>query len=75
MRAFSLIGLILALVIVGFVMKKQLGAVAPPPVSVAPAGDGRADTVRAQSRQIQQEIKQQLDATLSQPRPMPPDAE
>jgi len=73
MRTLGLIGLMLALVIVGLSMKKQLAAVAPAPGITAPAGDGSAPNVRAQSQQIQQQIKQQLDATMSQPRPMPDD--
>lgn len=69
MRTLGLIGLVLALVIVGFTMKKQLATVAPAPAIAPAAGDGSAPNVRAQSQQI----KQQLDATMSQPRPMPDD--
>ena len=68
MRALSLIGLVLALAVVGLLVKKQLGA-------VAPAASGTpAPTVREQSQQIQQQVKQQLDAAMSQPRPLPDDA-
>lgn len=73
MRALGLIGLVLALVIVGFTMKKQLAAVAPAAATATSAGEGGAPTVRVQSQQIQQQIKQQLDATLSQPRVLPED--
>lgn len=73
MRALGLIGLVLALLIVGFSMKKQLATVAPAATGTPAAGDGAAPNVRAQSQQIQQQIKQQLDATMSQPRPMPDD--
>ncbi|MBN8750345.1 Uncharacterised protein [Xylophilus ampelinus] len=73
MRTLGLIGLVLALVIVGFTMKKQLATVAPAPAVAPAAGDGSAPNERAQSQQIQQQIKQQLDATMSQPRPMPDD--
>ena len=74
MRAVGLIGVILALLIVGVLAKKQLGsAVAPvlPPAAQsaqgAPAGD-----VRTQSRQIQEQFKQSLEAA-QQPRSMPDD--
>lgn len=73
MRTLGLIGLVLALAIVGLTMKKQFAAVAPAPAIAPAAGDGAAQDMRAQSRQIQQQIKQQLDATMSQPRPMPDD--
>jgi len=72
MRALSLIGLVLALAVVGLLVKKQLGAVAPPTAASAPASP--APTVREQSQQIQQQVKQQLDAAMSQPRPLPDDA-
>lgn len=61
MRVLGLVGLVLVLAIVGFTLKKQLAAVAPAP----------APTAQAQGQQIQQQIKEQLDATLSQPRALP----
>ena len=74
MRAIGLIGLVLALLVVGVLAKKQMSpAVAPvlPPgvqaTAPAPAGDART-----QSRQIQEQIKQSLDAA-QQRRPMPDD--
>ncbi|MEJ8809650.1 hypothetical protein WKW77_01125 [Variovorax ureilyticus] len=74
MRAIGLIGLVLALLLVGVLAKKQMSpAVAPalPPgaqaTHPAPAGDART-----QSRQIQEQIKQSLDAA-QQRRPMPDD--
>jgi len=69
MRTLGLVGLVLALVIVGFTMKKQLAAVAPVPAVSQPSGEGSAATVRTQSQQIQQQVRQQLDAAMSQPRP------
>ncbi|MBO9647275.1 MAG: hypothetical protein J7605_02095 [Variovorax sp.] len=74
MRVIGLIGLVLALLVVGVLAKKQMNsAVAPvlPSASQttveAPAGD-----VRAQSRQIQEQFKQSLDAA-QQRRPVPDD--
>ena len=64
MRVIGLIGLVLALVIVGMLAKKQLGVAATPAL---PQGDARV-----QAGQIQDQIKQSLDAA-QQRRPMPDD--
>ena len=66
MRALGLIGLLLALVIVGVLVKKQLGAMAG-----TPAVDSSAQA--PQPQQIQQQFKQSLDAAMQQPRPVPDD--
>ena len=66
MRAIGLIGLLLALVIVGVLVKKQLGAVAGTQAVDSPA---RAQ----QPQQVQQQFKQSLDAAMQQPRPIPDD--
>ena len=68
MRALGLVGLLLALVIVGVLVKKQLGGMAAVP-SAAP---GQAPV--AQPRQVEQQFKQALDAAMQQPRPVPDDA-
>ena len=84
MRAFGLISLVLALLIVGLLAKKQLAAtssIAVPAVPAAavadapaaPALQGGNGDVRAQSQQLQQQYKQALDAAM-QPRPLPDDA-
>jgi len=82
MRVLALIGLVLALLVVGVLAKKQLAAtnaiVVP---AVLPAGggpqapglQGGADGARAQSRQLQQQYQQALDAAM-QPRAMPDEA-
>jgi len=74
MRLVGLIGLMLALVIVGVLVKKQLGGVAasPLPSGAAPSAPAAAGDVRAQSQQIQQQIRQSLDAA-QQRRPIPDD--
>lgn len=56
MRVLGLIGLVLALAIVGLLVKKQMSSIAPPALSSAPA----------QSQQIQQQFKQSLDAAMQQ---------
>lgn len=76
MRSLGLIGLVLALLVVGVLVKKQLGGVVPTAVPAAPAGsqvDTAPTTVRAQSQQIQQQVREQVDAAM-QPRPLPDEA-
>lgn len=72
MRALGLVGLLLALLIVGLLVKKQLNGVAAPVLPAGPTATGSAPAgdARAQSQQMQQQIKQSLDAAM-QPRPMP----
>ena len=74
MRAIGLIGLLLALVVVGVLVKKQLNVVTAPvlPSGVAATGGAPAGDVRTQSQQIQQQIKQSIEAA-QKPRPMPDD--
>lgn len=70
MRTAALIGLVLALAIVGLLAKRQLSAVAVPVVPAGQPADGgaRPDSVRAQGRQIEQQFKQSLDAAMQQRR-------
>lgn len=74
---FGLIGLLLALALVAVLVKKQMGATrvaVPPAVQGLPApAEGAASTVRAQSQQVQQQVKQQMDALMQQPRSLPED--
>ena len=74
MRIFGLLGLLLALVIVGLLVKKQFTTLATPglpPVPGATATQG--STAKDQSRQMQQQYKQAIDAAMQQPRKMPDD--
>ena len=70
MRVFGLVGLVLALLIAGLLVKKQVSA----PLAVAPglpapaSGDAAAPTVRAQTQQLQQDIQKSLDAAAQQQR-------
>jgi hypothetical protein len=70
MRSLGLIGLVLALVIVGVLVKKQMSGLVPVP---AQAGVP-AQNVREQSQQIQQQVRQSVEAAMQQSRPMPDDA-
>ena len=68
---FGIVGLLLTLAIIGVLAKKQMGAlttVAPPAgFASAPAGA----TVQQQSQLIQQQVKQSVESTMQQARPMP----
>jgi hypothetical protein len=74
MRVFGLLGLVLALVIVGLIAKKQLMTAAAPlpsvPGAAAPAPVDAPADVRTQSQQVQQQVKDALDAA-AQARKMP----
>ena len=74
---FGMVGLVVALAIVGVLAKKQLvstQAVVPslqvPGAAPVPAPTG---TVREQSQQVQQQYKQALEAAMQQARPLPDD--
>ena len=74
---FGMVGLVVALAIVGVLVKKQLAstqAVVPslqvPGAAPVPAPTG---SVREQSQQVQQQYKQALESALQQPRSLPDD--
>ncbi|WP_432731760.1 hypothetical protein [Variovorax sp. W6] len=73
MRGLGLIGLVLVLVIVGLVAKKQLAGVA---ASTQPAVPGVASPAAGDARmnpqQVQQQVKEALDAA-AKTRQMPDD--
>jgi hypothetical protein len=74
MRSIGLIGLLLALIVVGVLVKKQLNVVTAPvlPPGVAAAGAAPTGDVHAQSQQLQQQIKQSIEAA-QKPRALPDD--
>ena len=67
--ALGLISLLLALAVVGLLVKKQMASttVAVPGVPTTAAGTPAA----VQSQQVQQQVKQAMEAAMQQPRPMP----
>lgn len=78
MRIFGLAGLLVALVIVGLLAKKQFATIAAPalpavPGAQAPAAGAAPANAREQSQQIQQQYKQAIDAAMQTPRKMPDD--
>ena len=76
MRAMlGLVGLVVVLAIVGLLAKKQLSATRTPVPALQTAPDAAAPTgtVREQSQQVQQQVKQQVEGLMQQARPMPED--
>lgn len=72
-RIFGLVGLVVALAIVGLLVKKQVtGIAAPAAASVQDAGTLSAPA--SNPRQVQEQFKQSLDAAMQQPRAMPDEA-
>ena len=77
--AFGLVGLVVALALVGVLVNKQLAATrAPVPAFQSASGTASpasapasAPTVREQSQQMQQQVKQQVEGLMQQARPMP----
>ena len=73
MRLIGLLGLVLALALVGLLAKRQLAGLAPTalPQGAAPAGAALPPaTAREQGQRLQQQLRQSLDAAM-QPRPLP----
>jgi len=75
MRSIGLVGLLLALLIVGALVKKQASTSAVSEASSAPSlGGASAPTARARSAQAQEAFKQSLDAAMQQQRAVPDEA-
>lgn len=75
MRAmFGLIGLVIVLALVGLLVKKQM-ATTKAPVPALQGASAPTGSVREQSQQMQEQVKQQMDSLMQQARPMPEDAE
>lgn len=72
---FGLVGLLVVMAVVALSAKKQLSAVQPPVLAApgAPAaqeGASPAGNVREQSRQLQDQVRQQVEGALQQARPL-----
>ncbi len=78
MRAiFGVLSLLMVVAVIAVLAKKQLS---PAPVKLAPADAGLAvpaptdgATPQQQSQQIQNQVRQSLETTMQQARPMPED--
>ncbi|MGB3450198.1 MAG: hypothetical protein WBA58_06835 [Giesbergeria sp.] len=72
--AFGIVSLLVALAVVGMVIKKQLAATrtAIPVLQPATAASEPAN-VRQQSQQVQDQYRKALEGALQQARPMPED--
>ena len=78
MRAiFGILSLVVVVGIVGWLSKTQLASTRQAMPSLAAPGDNPtnapAANVRDQSQQMQQQIKQSVEAALQQARPLPDD--
>jgi hypothetical protein len=76
MRAvFGIISLLLVLLIVGSLVKKQMAASTLPSPALQTPGSAapNAGTQREQAQQIQQQVKQAIDAQMQAPRQLPDD--
>jgi len=73
----GLIGLVLALVITGLLVKRQLGSSVAPPPLVRPAlpgaggGSAGAPPAAVPLNQLPQQTKEAVDALMQKPRPLP----
>lgn len=75
MRVLGLVGVVLALVIVGLLVRKQLGSTITSPALPASAGAAAAPAASASNpRQMQEQFKQSLDAAMKTPRDLPDEA-
>ena len=68
---FGLIGLVIVLALVGVLVKKQMAATPAPMPALQGTPAPATGTVRDQSQQIQQQVKEQMDSLMQQARPMP----
>ncbi|RZI66335.1 hypothetical protein [Variovorax guangxiensis] len=76
MRMFGLVGLVLASLIVGVLIKKQTSELATPAALAAPpSASTSTPTARALGQQVQEAFKQSLDAAVQQQRAMPDEAQ
>ena len=72
MRAvFGVLGLLITLVVVALLAKKQMGVLTLPPASISAPIAGASAVVPVQ--QLPQQIGQTVENTLQQARPMPDD--
>ena len=73
MRIFGVLSLLIALVVVGLLAKKQLTG-APPSVAGVPGAQLVPGAYpQAQSQQMQAQVKAAMDAAMQQKRPEPDD--
>ena len=64
MRIFGLLGLVVALAIVGLLASNQLKSVSTISVPSPASGTAEGQTVREQAQNVQQSVKQAVDANL-----------
>ena len=71
----GLIGVVVALLIVGLLVRRQVApAVLPATAASGAAAPARpGPTARGQAQQLQQDVRKSVEGAMQQPRPMPED--
>jgi hypothetical protein len=72
---FGVLGLVIILLVVGVLVKKQLAGTQPP-IAAMPAdlpATAPGNTRQQQANEVQKQFKDALDTALQQPRPLPDD--
>lgn len=73
MRTFGVLSLLIALVVVGMLAKKQLTGAPPNVAGVPGAQPVPGASPQVQSQQMQAQVKAAMDAAMQQKRPEPDD--
>ena len=75
MRAlFGALGLLIVVLVIGLLVKKQMGSIAGPPALPTPAGTAPAAAVGPVTpQQTVKQFQQAVEVQMQQPRPMPDD--
>ncbi len=73
MRIFGVVSLLIALVVVGLLAKKQLTGAPPNVAGVPGAQPAPGASPQVQSQQMQAQVKAAMDAAMQQKRPEPDD--
>ncbi|MGB3067312.1 MAG: hypothetical protein WBC18_02155 [Ottowia sp.] len=68
---WGLLGLVVALAIVAMLVKQQMAG--SNKTLAQPATGGKNESVRVQSQQVQQQVRQAMEAAMAAPRRMPED--
>ncbi|RYY86518.1 MAG: hypothetical protein EOO24_35585 [Comamonadaceae bacterium] len=68
---FGVLSLLFVVAVIGFLAKKQLGAVTAPPAAVQGASPGASTPARATPQQQVDQFQKALEGAVQQARPMP----
>ena len=68
---FGVLSLLFVVAVIGFLAKKQLGAVVAPPAAIQGAATGASAAAPATPQQQVQQFQQAVEGAMQQARPMP----